>query len=503
LLGGIGLQTPLAYLAFVPAMALVLAWLRLERARPLPIHERDLDYIIGIGLLATATAIVQLGPGLWPIQFWMQRIDLLSLPLFAGGVATLVYGVRALWELRLALVFLLFGWPAPYVPLLGDGMRLSVESTVGALAALTSVTRLLDVVPADDGIFLVHYGGELYPLSVGSACSGANSVVAFILLGTALAFVVDGPIRRRLAWLAVGAAGTWFANLLRILLVFTTSNLLGPRVAVDLLHPIAGLIFFNLTLVAMLFALPRFGLRLSSPPRLRLSPPRQQVVRSVRLALLVCAAFAVMTAVADGRLSTYEVVANGFGEARLRTFQVSDVGEPNWSGTRVAEYEQGKQFFGRESTWRRFIYTWSPGAKVRSDAPVYVDVISSPDVRALTAYGLEACYRFHGYQVQLRKGLDIGAGVRAELISYHNPRFDRDWTALWWEWPYRDGSRTSYERLVLFLSNGPVGQGPAAPRATGYSGGSGGDVEGVLGALARSMVESRSATSSRTASVAP
>src|SRR5256885_12896454 len=57
LIRGIGLQTPLAYLALVPVISLVLAWVRLAREpAPLPIHDRQVDYIIGITLLLVACA---------------------------------------------------------------------------------------------------------------------------------------------------------------------------------------------------------------------------------------------------------------------------------------------------------------------------------------------------------------------------------------------------------------------------------------------------------------
>jgi hypothetical protein len=94
--------------------------------------------------------------------------------------------------------------------------------------------------------------------------------------------------------------------------------------------------------------------------------------------------------------------------------------------------------------------------------------------------------------VQLRKDVDIGAGVRAQLVTYRNPRFDRYWTALWWEWPYRDGSNTMYERLVLFVSNAQVGRELSSPHRVGsLEGGQRDDIEAVLRTLARSVVETR------------
>ncbi len=480
-LRGVGLQTPLAYLAFVPVMALVLAALRLERPRvERPIHDRQLDYIIGLALLVVAAAVAYLGPLAWPIAFWMLRIDLLSVPLFAGGVVALVYGVRALWRLRWALAFLLLVWPAPYVPVLGEGMRASVDLTVAALAALTSLAPFLGVAPGGDGIFFLSHAGGFFPISVASACSGANSIVAFLLLGSAVAVAAEGPPRSRLLWLATGLVATWLANLARIVVILLAGNAFGPNLVLDLLHPVAGLLFFNAAVVAMLLALPRFGSRFAIPTLTLPAVRREPVVRNVRGALLVSAGFAVLLGLANGGLARYEVLANGFGEARLRSFDLSDVRVPMWEGVLVAEYQQGKQYFGADSEWRRYLYSWLPGATLRSESPVYVDIIDASDLQALSAYGLEACYRFHGYAIQARHPVDIGAGIRGELVRYQNPRFNRDWTALWWEWPYRAGTRTMYERVVVFVSNGRAGDV---------------QTDEVLRSLARAMVEGRAASS--------
>ena len=52
-----GLETPLAYVSLVPAIALALAALRARPLRPEPaIHDRQVDYIVGLPLVAGALA---------------------------------------------------------------------------------------------------------------------------------------------------------------------------------------------------------------------------------------------------------------------------------------------------------------------------------------------------------------------------------------------------------------------------------------------------------------
>ena len=107
----------LGALGLVPLISLLLAAaIAIRRQRPEPaIHDRYLDYILGLALLGAATAAMWFLPRSMSIFFWSWRLDLVWLPFFAAGAVTLVCGVRAVWRYRLPIVFLLLAWPLPYV----------------------------------------------------------------------------------------------------------------------------------------------------------------------------------------------------------------------------------------------------------------------------------------------------------------------------------------------------------------------------------------------------
>jgi exosortase len=462
---GVGLQTPLAYLAFVPLIAIALGWVALRR-EPVqrPIHDRQLDYIVGLALIVFAAALAWLLPTTLAARFWMYRVDLLSLPIFAAGIVTLLYGLRSVWTLRFPLGFLLLAWPVPYLPLVGDGIRAFVDATSVALTALTHVIPIATAVPGDDTFFFVKHNDELFPLSVSSACSGVNGLVGFILVGGALAYVVDGRLLRRLVWLASGLVLIWALNIARIELIFVAGALFGQHVAIEILHPVAGLLVFNLGVFAMLLAVPRFGLAFVplSPavPAPAVPTPR---VRQLRGALVVSAVLAIVVGVANAGYARYEAIVDSTGSARLTPFDVRTARVPDWETALVATYEEGKPFFGQSSTWDRMLYSSTPRASLRSSVPIYVDAIDTEDFNSFAAYGLEACYRFHGYRVEFQGPVDVGRGVSAAVIDYHGPKDNVDWTALWWEWPYHVGAKTMYQRVVLFVANGPNATYAGAP----------------------------------------
>jgi exosortase len=457
LLRGIGLETPLAYLALVPIIALILAWVRLAREpAPIPIHDRQVDYIIGVALLAIATAIAVLAPPSLSTSFWLNRFDLLGLPFFVAGLIAILYGVRRLWALKVPIGFLFLAWPVPYAPLVGDGMRLFADMTAAVAARLTTIIPTATPVPGDETMFFIGHGPRAFAVSIGSACSGVNSLVGFILVGGALAYAVRGPALRRAAWLGGGLVLIWLLNVVRIEAIFAVGAAFGEDVALDVLHPVAGLIVFNLGVLAMLLATDRLGLSfVGLAPRpdgaLKVPPP----VRAVRRPIALAAALAITLGVVNAGYARYETIAGAFGQARLVPFDIRTAQVADWTVRYVGQFDQARQFFGSTATWDRIQYSSNPTSSLVSSVPIYVDVINTDEPGALAAYGLEACYRFHGYRIEAVSSEDLGSGITAQVVDYHNTKIGNDWTALWWEWPYTVGTKTAYERIVVFVSNGP------------------------------------------------
>ena len=69
-----GLETPLAYVSLVPAIALALAAVRARPLRPEPaIHDRQVDYIVGLPLVGGALAANLLLPGKMSAMFWSRH----------------------------------------------------------------------------------------------------------------------------------------------------------------------------------------------------------------------------------------------------------------------------------------------------------------------------------------------------------------------------------------------------------------------------------------------
>lgn len=478
LVRGVTADSPLAYLGLVPFIVLALAVARGLAPRDEPdINDRHVDYIIGLPLLLVALAAVLVLPLQQSTFFWLWRIDLLSLPFFVAGAISLVFGIRALWQLRLPVAFLFLAWPVPFSTVLTGLLDASTALTTTTVSAITRVLPLAQVVPGYDGsVFSVDNAGQTFLIAIASACSGVNGVIGFLLIGVAFGVLVRGDLLRKSIWLIGGMVLVWLINLGRILLIFAVGRAWGEAVAIDWVHPIVGLVFFNVGVLAMVLAMPFFQLRLGvgggalhrRHPAATTRPRRRLAVARAGAASVVVLIAAGLGMAANSHMPQYELVAQDLGAPRLTDVSVANAVISGWSLTQTDSYAWARQYFGPQSSWIRYQYDWLPQSTssiFQTTQPVVMDVISTNDLITFSTYGLTACYGFHGYRVMDARTVSLAGGVTAHVLTYYNPSIDLDWIAVYWEWPVGGGGGLRYERVILNLLD-PVGEYVVAPPAT-------------------------------------
>jgi exosortase/archaeosortase family protein len=460
LVRALGLETPLAYLGLVPIMALGLALLRARPAADEPtIHDRQVDVIVAIPLLAAAVLIVTALPARLSSLFWVWRVDLLSMPFFVAAVVTLVFGVRALWRLRVAIGFLLLAWPLPYTAFLSRWLDGFTGLTIEGLT--TSLKHWHVATPAtgsDGSLFSVVHAGKPFVLSVASSCSGVNGVVGFLLVGVAFTSLVRGRRSLKMLWLASGITLIWALNVLRLLLIFWAGSRYGEHVAVDGLHPVIGLVLFCAGIAVMALTMPLF--RLSVPPAAPRRPRVEQSAEStetpyhriavprVKGAVILLLSTALFMGVANAGMKQYELVAGDLGAARLVSFTTSPAVVPGYAAANVATYPWSKRFFGSDSTWYRYSYYSTTGL---TSSSITADVVSTTALGRFSDYGIEACYKFHGYSVSGERSFDLGGGVTGNVLTYDNPKQHMTWNVVYWIWPVKSDKGNRFERVVLLM----------------------------------------------------
>jgi exosortase/archaeosortase family protein len=470
LLSTLGTDTPLAYLGLAPFIAVGVA---LILARPGPqatdVHDRHLDYLVGVPLLATAVLMTLALPGRMSILFWFYRVDLLSLPLFVAGAVALLFGASTLWRIRYAIGFLLLAWPAPYNYALAHGTGAFSQLTLGALRGLMRVIPVAHPVAGGDGsVFSVSHAGTAFSLSVASACTGVDSFVGFLLVGLAVMTVVDGPRAGRVLWIAAGMALSYAFNLIRLVLIFWAGRSFGEKVALDGLHPFLGLVLFCVAVAVMVSTLRLFRLdvRPAAPRSARpvdAPRPRWRIQAGLGAAALAVGAVTAVIAVADGGFGRYGPVASNLGAPRLASFADQPTVPSGWSVAPVAHYPWASEYFGSGAQWTR--YQFSP-TSAAAPSTVLADVIDTSDLQSFTTYDVIACYDYHGYGLSREARVALGDGVVATELTFSVPSLAGRWNALYWVWPVRAGAGVRYERIVLL---DPVDSGYRVTSAPGPS----------------------------------
>jgi exosortase len=454
----LSVDTPLAYLGLVPMIALCLGLLRARPAEDEPsINDRQVDFIIGVPLLVLALGMVILLPVRLSSMFWVWRIDMLALPLFAAGALALLFGVRTLWRVRVALLFLLLAWPLPYTALLIRELQSFTSATVAAVNSVVQVVPVAQQLPGDGSLFQIHHGAHGFPLSVASACSGVNGVVGYALMAGAFLAIARGRWWRKGLWLITGMALVWVLNVVRIVVIFTIGDLWGQRVAIDGFHPFLGLFTFGVGVLIMLLIAGRFGITVPVGRTRHADSegtvPKQRGARcapKLTVAVVIVVATALLAGLANASLKSFDPVADSMGQPRLQPFLTHPGHPAGWREFKLASYDWVRTSFGPSSNWYRYEYTWDGHAAtdLHSDAAILADVISTTDVSRFSTFGIEQCYGFHGYKLESESQVDLGTVV-ANLVTYHNNSTHSDWTTLYWHWPVKTPSGTRYERVVL------------------------------------------------------
>lgn len=490
LVRNLGLDTPLSYLGLVPLIAIGIALLlpRTSKAGP-DIHDRQLDYILGVPLVAGTVAAIQVLPERLSALFWTTRLDLLTLPVFVLGVSILLFGLRPTWRFRVPIAFLLLAWPYPYTQLIDKTLALTTDTTIaGVKAALRFVAVAVPLPSGDGSLFQVPYGGASGPfqVSIASACAGVNSLVGFIIVGTAFLAVVrskprrDGSpggrgLLRKAAWLGVGLVLVWALNVFRLVLVLGVGKLWGEKVAIDGLHPVIGMFTFSTAVLVILVAMPLFGLRVVTgerKPRIvgekttkrwaRNLAVRHDAARGVRFSAIAVVAAALVLGGTNSSFKHFELVAGDLGSPRLAGFAEKPAQVPAYSVGQIDKYDWVRQFFGAESSWNRFQYsptTYTAGA---SSSPIIADVIDGKSLTPFNAYGIAACYKFHGYDTTPEQRINLDGGITGYSISFRDPRQTVTWNVVYWVWPVQTAAGKRYERVVLLQQNGSAADYAAA-----------------------------------------
>jgi hypothetical protein len=357
----------------------------------LPIHDRQTDMIIGTMGLVLALLIHGVLLARYALYFHLLRLDLVAMWLFVVSASVVLFGLRPstrfawVWAMVLVLAF-----PLPYY--------ITVVSLGGGRVAAGAATLLISGVGT--GIAL---GRTIRRGLIGSLVSWAFG--GFVLLVMAV-FAYDAPL---LAFQLVPAA--------------TTMCVVGGG-------------FFLLA-------------RIGAPKRLldrKVEPlAARQVLAGLPVVVVVGIALAFVHLPPTGTATPVAAVK----PAALREGRPLVV-PPGWRNTATHTYDWVHQLYGGGADLIRQQLTaatvnphWDRQGRPRT---VMVDSITSHRPFSFNVFPAKVLYSLAGTRLSAPRFVDLGSGVRGEMVSVVDDKLLVTWNALQFLW----GDEKLAQRVTLF-----------------------------------------------------
>lgn len=186
-----------------------------------------------------------------PVYLFGQAIDMITLTALAGwaGLVCCIYvwyGSAILKKCALPIGLTALAVPLPYS--LSAGATGWLRDTTSYFAIKLADSLMLDVAGNGQKILVGPY-----VLKVEDACAGATSMLSLIAIGILYAywFRSGGAMRTTLTVIAAIPIA-FIANVLRVAVLLGIISLFGVSVLDGILHPLAGLLSFSLSMIMLI-----------------------------------------------------------------------------------------------------------------------------------------------------------------------------------------------------------------------------------------------------------
>ncbi|MFA6134229.1 MAG: exosortase/archaeosortase family protein [Phycisphaerae bacterium] len=195
-----------------------------------------------------------------------RRVCLAGLPIMIAGIlGTLLgfYPIRTPWFSQLSMVVVIFGlvlylagpavmriaWlPIVYLALampipdmLYSRIALPLQNFSAKSAAIFLQLCGVQISSSASGLDVTGFSGHVYNLTVAEACSGVRSLIAYVALGVAWAYLEYRPIWQRVVLVSATIPIAIFLNVVRVTITCFMNVIDRPEMGEDFMHSIMGM----------------------------------------------------------------------------------------------------------------------------------------------------------------------------------------------------------------------------------------------------------------------
>lgn len=220
----------------IPIIVFLLVWKKKDEIKPVISNQRDTS-----GLIIAVTSLLFYFAGKWSMVLILCRTGFV---IFLIGSTIFLIGKKAARKISFPLAYSLFMIPLPIT--LYDQLTFPMKK----LATYTSVQiiSLMSIPVLREGN-IIHM--PTATLEVVNACSGLNSVISVLALGTLWGYIYLDQNSRRWIFALCLIPTAIVANVVRIIVTALITNYYSSKFAEGLMHELSGTVL--VLLVACIF----------------------------------------------------------------------------------------------------------------------------------------------------------------------------------------------------------------------------------------------------------
>jgi len=170
----------------------------------------------------------------------------LSILVLIAGVVLLIRGWRTLWLTAFPIAFLFLAIPPPARIYRHVTQPLQQIAAIVSAYLLNALPGVIEVERAGVNLAFYMEGGHSGTFTVAGACSGMRSLMAFVALGLAIAYVSRRPLWHRIILCVCVVPVAVFCNILRVIITGSLQMYGHEELAGGSSHAILGLLMFAL-----------------------------------------------------------------------------------------------------------------------------------------------------------------------------------------------------------------------------------------------------------------
>ena len=226
----------------IPIIVFLLVWKKKDQIKPVISNQRDT-----FGLIIAVTSLLFYFAGKWSLVLIFCRTGFV---MFLIGSIIFLIGKRAARKISFPLAYSLFMIPLPIT--LYDQLTFPMKK----LATYTSVQiiSLMSIPVLREGN-IIHM--PTATLEVVNACSGLNSVISVLALGTLWGYIYLDQNSRRWIFALCLIPIAIVANVVRIIVTALTTNYYSFKFAEGLMHELSGTVLVLLVAGVLLIFLSK------------------------------------------------------------------------------------------------------------------------------------------------------------------------------------------------------------------------------------------------------